>query len=325
MKKSTLPFYVLFLCCALGTVAFGQTKFSVNFSVDMSESEEFNPETDEVYISGTFADWAKPGDDLNYKLIPGSDQNVYELTLSVDSGEMMYKYYRVIDGEASWDNSEWEGDPDRKVILTEALDLTDTWGDKPIRVNFWIDLMDVEGFNPAIESLYISGDFTNDWAMPGTIPQYKMSVTGEVDDYIYYHPLFLYRGDYEYKYYRIFHDEPSWDHGEGSPGLNRQITVIDTTWMTVKDVWIESSPGIFESKPKAEYVIRPNPATDKLHMDELFDVERITIFDVAGNFIKSIEISSINLTLNTSDLNSGMYIIAFHTGNGVRTSQFVVH
>ncbi len=46
----------------------------------MSESEEFNPTTDEVYISGTFTDWEKPGDDPTYKLILGLDLNVYELT-----------------------------------------------------------------------------------------------------------------------------------------------------------------------------------------------------------------------------------------------------
>ncbi len=324
MKNTTIKILTLLLFCLLGSVAFGQTKFTVTFKVDMSKSEEFNPATDEVYISGTFADWVIPGDDPTYKLVLGLELNVYELTMEVDSGEILYKYYRVISGEASWDNDEWEGDPNRRIILTEEINLRDYWSDKPVAVYFWIDLMEVEGFNPAIESLYIAGSLANDWAMPGTIPQYKMAPFGEVDDYIYTHGLYLYQDDYEYKYYRIINNEPSWDNGEELVGGNRMITVIDTTWMTVNDVWSELNPGIFESKARAEYVIYPNPATDKLNINEVSDVSRIEIIDITGKLVEAREISNFNVTLNTSDLKSGVYTVIFYTDEGVLTSQFVI-
>lgn len=324
MKTTTLTIFTLLLFCVLGSVAIGQTNFTVTFKVDMSESEEFNPTTDEVYISGTFTDWEKPGDDPTYKMILGLDQNVYELTREVDSGEMIYKYFRVINGEASWDNDEWEGDPNRNIILTEESILYDTWGDKPVRVNFWIDLNEVEDFNPAIEFLYIAGSLANNWAMPGSIPQYKMSPFGEVDDYIYTHSLFLYQGDYEYKYFRIVNNEPSWDNGEELVSGNRTITVVDTTWMSVHDVWGVPYSGIFESITRADYVVYPNPTKGILNINELFDVNRIKIFDVTGKLVESIEINSINVTINTSDLKSGVYVVVFHTDDGVTTSQFVI-
>ncbi len=54
------------------------------------------------------------------------------LRVEVDSGEILYKYFRVINGEASWDNDEWEGDPNRRhhpygrnqfIVITGVINL----------------------------------------------------------------------------------------------------------------------------------------------------------------------------------------------------------
>jgi hypothetical protein len=324
MKNTIVKFLALLFFIAPELIATGQTKFTVTFQVNMNESDEFNPETDDVYISGTFSGWEKPGDDDAYKLVPALEANIYELTLEIDSGEISYKYFRVINEDPSWDHSEWDGDPNRKIIIMEGITLNDSWGDKPIQINFWIDLMDVEGFNPAIESLYITGDFANDWAMPGTIIQFKMDLFGEVDDYIYTKTLFLYKGDHEYAYYRIFYDEPGWENGEDLDGGNRMVTVVDTNWMKVYDVWSELNSGIFESVPAAGYLIYPNPAKYKLNINDLIDVYRIQLFDVTGKLCKSLEVNTIHISMNIADLKCGFYTIVFHTEEGIATSALMI-
>ncbi len=66
------------------------------------------------------------------------------------------------------------------------------------------------------------------------------------------------------------------------------------------------------------------PQADKLNINELSDVNRIEIIDVTGKLVEAIEISNFNVTINTSDLKSGVYTVVFYTDDGVLTSQFVI-
>lgn len=110
-------------------VIIGNDAHSVTFNVDMSDADEFNPETDDVYIAGDFAGWPQPGTDTTLMMVP-TQQNpmVYTLTKpNIPEGTIMYKYFRVIENLPSWDHGEWDGDPNREVTVADDTTFNDIW------------------------------------------------------------------------------------------------------------------------------------------------------------------------------------------------------
>lgn len=69
--------------------------------------------------------------------------------------------------------------------------------------------------------------------------------------------------------------------------------------------------------------VYPNPVDDVLTISNLEDVNKIDILDISGKLILSKEITSQKVSFNTADLTNGMYIISYHTSNGMLTSKFV--
>lgn len=103
----------------------------VTFNVDMSLSTEFNPQTDEIFITGSMASWAMPGSNPNMELQPTpGNPLIYTLTLLLDAGNYEYKYFRVINSTPSWDFGEWPGDPNRsvQVQIDTPLTVNDVFG-----------------------------------------------------------------------------------------------------------------------------------------------------------------------------------------------------
>ena len=87
MKKVLLAFASLLM---MGTL-FAQV--TVTFNVDMSTDSTFNPETQHVYISGSFVDWTQPGENEDYMLTPDDNNKIYTITMSdIPTGEIQYKY-----------------------------------------------------------------------------------------------------------------------------------------------------------------------------------------------------------------------------------------
>lgn len=131
MKKTTLQFLMLSMFLLLGTWMMGQTKFNITFKVDMADAQNFNMATDDVYISGDFAGWPKPGTVDSLKMSTGLQLNVYELKMEVDSGDIQYKYFFVRNDSASWDHGEWQEEINRKATLTKDTTFFDNWGVLP--------------------------------------------------------------------------------------------------------------------------------------------------------------------------------------------------
>ncbi len=213
MKKTTFKFLMLSMFLLLGTWMIGQTKYNVTFKVDMANAEDFNISTDKIYISGSFAEWPKPGTVDSLMMAPGLQIKVYELTMKIDSGEVQYKYFIVRNDSASWDNGEWDGTDNRIVTVNKDTTFFDTWG------------------------------------------------------------------------------------------------VL--------------ASGIFDTKARAGYKMYPNPVEDFLNINDLDEVSKIVIFDVTGKQVKSLFVRSNRISINTSDLNSGVYIVSFYTKNGIKTNKFL--
>lgn len=318
MKKFTFRMLTLSMMMFLGVFAFGQ--FTTTFNVDMTDAEGFDVATDEVFMSGNFAGWAQPGSDAAYKMEPvEAGSMVYTLTTTVDSGEVQYKYFRVIGGAASWDNGEWTGDPNRKIfVVADGSTLDNVWANMPYNVTFTVDMTNADPFDPTTDAIYIAGDLANGWAQPGSISAYMLTPVNET--MVYGIDLLLYPGDYAYKYFRVIDGVPSWDNGEWTGDPNRMVTT-DSTVTMVENVW--GTTSIFDVKAEFAYSMYPNPANDFLTVANTADVSQVDIYDVTGKMVMTVNVASENVTLNVSDLNTGMYIINVTNERGVQTSKFV--
>jgi hypothetical protein len=111
---------------------YGDKPSVVTFNVDMTNAEVFDPATDEVFMAGSInfpKGWVMPGDTPNMKMMPEEEGSmIYTLTVTIPNGDYEYKYFRVINGEASWDNGEWAGGDNRMVTISGDATIADSWG-----------------------------------------------------------------------------------------------------------------------------------------------------------------------------------------------------
>lgn len=98
----------------------------VRFMVSM-DGVIFDPDTTDIYISGTFADSAQPGT-VDYWKMEVSLLETYEISRWIYSGEQQYKYYMVNYGIPSWEHGEWEGEPYRIANIVNDTAILDYWG-----------------------------------------------------------------------------------------------------------------------------------------------------------------------------------------------------
>jgi len=320
MKKSTIKFLALAMFVFMGTFAMAQTQYSITFTVDMTEADPFDPATDEIYMSGTFADWTQPGLDVTYKMEPlDVGSMIYTYTATIDSGEVMYKFFRVIDGTASWDFGEWTGDPNRKVYITGDTQFDNVWANKPRDITFNVDMTPADPFDPAAEQVFIGGSLANGWAEPGTLSVYEM--TSE-DNVTYSITLLLYPGDYMFKYFLVPNGGHSWDGGEWTGDPNREVTV-DTVAAVIDDVWGDIEAGIFTEPNVFTYSMYPNPVFNVLNIDNTGDVTEINVYDATGRMVRTMDVTTEKVAIDVADLQTGVYIVNVTNEKGTQSSKFV--
>ncbi|MFU8862247.1 MAG: DUF4397 domain-containing protein, partial [Cyclonatronaceae bacterium] len=134
--------------------------FSVTFNVDMSTATNFNPATQEVYISGSFISWNEPGTNPDARMVPvAAESDIYSITFDLEAGEYAYKYFFVNSGSTGWDNDEWPGDPNRTINVTGDVMVNDTWGVQPTDPVARLQVIH-NAADPAAASvdIYVNGD-----------------------------------------------------------------------------------------------------------------------------------------------------------------------
>ena len=111
----------------------------VTLNVDMTDAEAFDPATDEIFLAGTVNiphGWVTPGEMMNMKLQPvEAGSMMYTTNLSLYNGDYEYKYFKVINGEASWDGGEWEGGDNRALSVDTTATVDNKWGDPTFGIN----------------------------------------------------------------------------------------------------------------------------------------------------------------------------------------------
>jgi len=81
--------------------------------------------------------------------------------------------------------------------------------------------------------------------------------------------------------------------------------------------------GIWSNKAESTYTLYPNPVNDVLNISDISSVNKIEISDVTGKTVYSTEVNAPNISINTSNLSKGIYIVSFQNNKGVQTSKFV--
>ncbi len=100
--------------------------YIVTFKVNMTNAEDFDPEEDVVYITGSMMGWAEPGSNPDYQTMTRIGESmIWSITLELEAGEYQYKYF-LNDG---WDGGEWDGDPNRIILVNNNMVQSDIWGE----------------------------------------------------------------------------------------------------------------------------------------------------------------------------------------------------
>lgn len=81
--------------------------------------------------------------------------------------------------------------------------------------------------------------------------------------------------------------------------------------------------GIFDQKVNHTFKLYPNPVGNVLNLSDLEDVSKVEIFDVTGKLVLTRDVETRQVIINTSELTDGLYIISYHTANGIQTSKFI--
>ncbi|MFW5663469.1 MAG: Ig-like domain-containing protein [bacterium] len=101
--------------------------YMVTFRVDMSNAPDFDPETDQVFITGSMFDNAIPGTLPDEQTMEPGDNLIYTNTMELEEGSYTYKYYR----NAGIDNPEPGSDRSIEVLSDTIFD--DYWGVTQLR------------------------------------------------------------------------------------------------------------------------------------------------------------------------------------------------
>ncbi|MFP4469032.1 MAG: T9SS type A sorting domain-containing protein, partial [Bacteroidales bacterium] len=106
---------------------------------------------------------------------------------------------------------------------------------------------------------------------------------------------------------------------------NRTVT-IDSLNTDINDTW-GSPDAINDPAAGPISAIYPNPCTSQINItffENLNDINKVEIYNIIGEVVQTIEgFRSQQITINTSDLTNGVYIIAVHNKQGIQTSKFV--
>ncbi|MCF8303091.1 MAG: T9SS type A sorting domain-containing protein [Bacteroidales bacterium] len=267
----------------------------VTLNVDIStfaDTTDFDPEMNSVYLSGSFFDpvWPAPGSNPDAMMTDEDEDMVYTWTGSVLANvEYEYKHFYVPDSlDESWSYGEWQGETNRSVTFTGPDTLMANWG--TFMLEFWV----TSDGSTALEGAEITiGD---------------MVKTSDAEGYAY----FDIAPDTDVEYTITHPDYPD-KTGTVSMGYEDMELTIDM-----------SSEGIGDNQASA-FNVYPNPVDNVLYIDEIKDVNKIEIYNVVGQQVKTIDnISNGTISINTSDLKEGVYFITLVNEAGqASTAKFI--
>jgi len=289
----------------------------VTFNVNMKSAGLVA--TDSVFIDGNFGgiygSWQTPGTIANNKLTAVND-SIYSITMNLIPGNYQFKFFK----NTTWTYGEWDGDPNRHMKISGVQTLDLTWGTKPLTCTFRVNIKNA-GLTTG-DVVYIAGDFgattfNGSWNAPGSNPENLMTA---VNDSIYSITIYLpAAGSYPFKFFKGV----GWNGGEWTGDPNRIAVVSGDT--TINCMWGDISYGIHENQLASQIQVYPNPFSADLFINTTTDISQIIISNYIGQQVARYEnLKSGLMSVNTSDLKKGMYLVTFFAKDGSKYTQKVV-
>ncbi len=304
--------------------------YNVTFRVDMTNACEF----DSVDVAGgKINNWA--GGTILSPISAGS--KIYAVTVALDSGEVEYKFRKLIAGNASW-----EGVANRKQQLSSDTTLELVCFDRdtvcgpniaPAAVRFIVDLSN-EVPDPNGD-IYIMGNFTQPNWQSGAI---KMTpVTGQIGMYettfTMCPPSFAFQfsngpvsNNSNVESFPNANDRACVvDNGVG--GWNRVFERTDASAKTIAFVFNTCTAvalGLENNKLEATAVsMFPNPSTEStsIEFNDNALSHTVTVSDVTGRIVaKYNNVTEKSINVNTKEFNAGMYIVSIQNNRNETAS-----
>jgi hypothetical protein len=109
--------------------------------------------------------------------------------------------------------------------------------------------------------------------------------------------------------------------------FNATLTVTNTWGITtkVKTNYIYVGGVGLENHAAASVSVFPNPVSDVLNIEGTMNIEEVTLTNMVGQVVLSMRADNANLTINTSDLKSGVYNLRVKMADGFVNKKIVVN
>ncbi len=283
--------------------------YKVTFQVDMSTSCDF----DTVDIAGGKINGWGGGTYLN----KGAN-GIWSLTLTLDSGEIQYKYRKLKAGSPSW-----EGVANRVIVPNSDTTLALHCFDRntictPIPsasdITFKVDLT-----NEIIaDSVFVIGSFTTPQWQPGKI---KMTVDPTNSNYYSATVTKMCPGVFNYKFCNgdpntVGEDFPDTTQrscvtANGIGGFNRGYTRTSASPVELFSVYNTCQLGgtTSVSRLTSEVTIAPNPAVGSFNVSLAGSkISKVVITSLDGRIVRSLSANEATINVNVNGLN-GVYLV----------------
>jgi len=242
------------------------------------------------------------------------NDSIYSITMDILAGLYHYKYFK----SNGWNGGEWEGDPNRTIIVNGDISTTVKWGEQPFNLTLNVDMRGAGLVTDEI--VYFAGNFGGSygvWNAPGT--NLANVLTDANADSIYTATLVLDSvGSYAFKFFK----GDGWNGGEWTGDPNRIITIAGDS--TLNFLW-GSPAGIHENQLANKVQVYPNPFSANLFINTTTEINQIIISNYIGQQVARFENLKLGLmSVNTSDLKKGMYLVTFFAKDGSKYTQKLV-
>lgn len=335
----------------------------VTFNVNVEgASPGFVPGESNVFLTGSFTNWAVPGSDYSIELsYAGNDW--YTVTLPMEEGEHEYKYFSDAFGEG-WDGGEWQGEPNRLVNVTGDMELNDTWVG-PYH-ELYLQANPPEAGNLTGGGFYYPNTMVTIGAEinPGFV---FLEWTSDENEVLSTEPVFNYQTvGYGQILTAHFEEDTHTYHlttevspaasgsvsGEGAYLVGSQVELTASPaqgyeflyWredetiigfdeglnytMPAESVHVTAYFGLMTSVsenklPKIK--VYPNPAHSRITITSATPLSFLEISDIQGRIIMKTETDDSSVLLDVSGWDKGLYFLRVYTSKGVMVQRFLVN
>ncbi|HPX09068.1 MAG TPA: choice-of-anchor J domain-containing protein [Tenuifilaceae bacterium] len=218
---------------------------------------------------------------------------IYTATLNLEAGEYQYKYFR----NETWAHGEWDGDPNRVVVVEGDMEVNDIFGDpglsdKALITEFSFDEgqddVTIDGFEILVH-VAVGTDITS------LTPSITISEGATIN--------------YEYPTAMNFTNPV-------------EFVVTAEDGVTTNTYKVTVKPTGVEENLLANLSVYPNPFGNQISVRNAEGVNRVIITNLIGQVVMDTPLTS--ETINTSKLSNGVYMVIFQGRNGERVVRKMV-